>query len=174
MSLLFGAVVCSIGNITRDFPFNWIVFASVSYNLRASHFPIVLKIRTSNFSLAATGIVTETRAPLHRQGRNSLPCSLISTCTSLLRIRVDFVNTSSQTLDLLLRQSWTKSLQGLNHLPFLQNSKKCFVIRSIDKFSCRISTLGISLVDEGQVCDQGRRGPNMGPGQLKYDGFLVL
>ena len=79
MFLLFGAVVCSIGNITRDFPFNWIVFASVSYNLRASHSPIVLKIRTRNFSLAATGIITETRAPLHRQGRNSLPYSLIST-----------------------------------------------------------------------------------------------
>ena len=54
----------SIGNITRDFPFNWIVFASVSYNLRASHSPIVLKIRTRNFSLAATGIITETRVPL--------------------------------------------------------------------------------------------------------------
>ena len=64
MSLLFGAVVRSIGNITRDFPFNWIVFASVSYNLRASHSPIVLKIRTRNFSLAATGIITETCAPL--------------------------------------------------------------------------------------------------------------
>ena len=64
MSLLFGAVVRSIGNITPDFPFNWIVFASVSYNLRASHSPIVLKIRTRNFSLAATGIITETRAPL--------------------------------------------------------------------------------------------------------------
>ena len=59
MSLLFGAVVRSIGNITPDFPFNWIVFASVSYNLRASHSPIVLKIRTRNFSL-----ITETRAPL--------------------------------------------------------------------------------------------------------------
>ena len=79
MSLLFGAVVLSIGNIIRDFPFEWIVFASVSYNLRASHSPIVLKIRTRNFSLAATGIITETRAPLHRQGRNPLPCSLIST-----------------------------------------------------------------------------------------------
>ena len=55
------------------------MFASVSYNLRASHSPIVLKIQTRNFSLAATGIITETRAPFHRQGRNSLPCSLIST-----------------------------------------------------------------------------------------------
>ena len=64
MSLLFQAVVRSIGSITRDFPFNWIVFASVSYNLRASHSPIGLKIRTCNFSLAATGIITETRAPL--------------------------------------------------------------------------------------------------------------
>ena len=45
MSLLFGAVVRSICIITRDFPFNWIVFASMSYNLRASHSPIVLKIR---------------------------------------------------------------------------------------------------------------------------------
>ena len=57
MSLLFGAVVRSIDNITRDFPYNWIVFASVSYNLRASHSPIVLKIRTHNFLLAATGII---------------------------------------------------------------------------------------------------------------------
>ena len=64
MPLLFGAVVRSIGNITRDFPFNWIVFASVSYNLRASHSPIVLKIWTRNFLLAATGIITETHAPL--------------------------------------------------------------------------------------------------------------
>ena len=64
MSLLFGAAVRSIGNITRDFPFNWIVFASVSYNLCASHSPIVLKIRTRNFSLGATDIITETRAPL--------------------------------------------------------------------------------------------------------------
>ena len=69
----------SIGNITRDFLFDWIVFASVNYNLRASHSPIVLKIRTSNFSLAATNIIAETRAPLQRLGRNSLPCSLIST-----------------------------------------------------------------------------------------------
>ena len=76
MSLLFGAVVRSIGNITRDFPFNWIVFASVSYKLRASHSPIILKIRTRNFSLAATGIITETRPLFYRQGRNSLPCSL--------------------------------------------------------------------------------------------------
>ena len=64
MSLLFGAVVRSVGNITRNFPFNWIVFASVSYNLRASHSPIVLKIRTCNFSLASTCIITKTRAPL--------------------------------------------------------------------------------------------------------------
>ena len=63
MSLLFGAVVLSIGNITRNFSFEWIVFASVSYNLRTSHSAIVLKIRTRNFSLAATGIITETRAP---------------------------------------------------------------------------------------------------------------
>ena len=77
ISLLFGAVVRTIGNITCDFPFNWIVFASVSYNLRASLSLIVLKIRTRNFSLAATGIITETRAPpFYRQGRNSLPCSL--------------------------------------------------------------------------------------------------
>ena len=63
MSLLFGAVVRSICSITRDFPFDWIVFASVSYNLSASHSPIALKIRTRNFSLAATGVITETRAP---------------------------------------------------------------------------------------------------------------
>ena len=55
----------SIGNTTRDFPLDWIVFASVSYNLRASHSPIVLRIRTRDFSLDATGIITETRAPLH-------------------------------------------------------------------------------------------------------------
>ena len=79
MSLLFRAVVLSIGNITRDFPFDWIVLVSVSYNLRASHSPIVLKIRTRNFSLAATDIITETRVRLHRQGRNSLPCFLIWT-----------------------------------------------------------------------------------------------
>ena len=87
MFLLLGAVVCFIGNITRDFPFNWIVFASVSYNLRASRSPIVLKIRTRNFSLAATGIITETRAPLHRQGRNSLPCSLSRQYRTLQRTR---------------------------------------------------------------------------------------
>ena len=64
VSLLVGAVVRSIGNIARDFLFFWIVFASVSYNLRASHSYIVLKIRTRKFSLAAKGIITETRAPL--------------------------------------------------------------------------------------------------------------
>ena len=37
---------------------------------------------------------------------------------------------------------WTKSSQDVNHLPFLQNSKKCFVTPSIDKFFCR------SLYDE--------------------------
>ena len=64
MSLLFGAVVRSIGKISRDFSFDWIVFASVSYNLRASHSPIVLKIQFRNFSSATTGIgITETRAP---------------------------------------------------------------------------------------------------------------
>ena len=63
MSLLFGAVVLSIGNIARNFSFEWIVFASVSYNLHASHSAIVLKIRSRNFSLAATGIIIETRAP---------------------------------------------------------------------------------------------------------------
>ena len=65
MSLLFEAVVRSIGNITRDFPFDWIVFAFVSYNLRASHSPTVLKIRTRDFLLAATGIITETRVSLY-------------------------------------------------------------------------------------------------------------
>ena len=53
----------SSGNITRDFPFDWIVFTFVSHNLRASHSPIVLKIRTCNFLLAATGIITKTRPP---------------------------------------------------------------------------------------------------------------
>ena len=67
----------SIGNITRYFPFDWIVFAFVSYNLLASDSPIALKIRTRNFSLAATVIITKTRAPLHRQGRNLLTCALI-------------------------------------------------------------------------------------------------
>ena len=62
-SLLFRADVLSTGNITRDFPFDWIVFASVSYNLRASHSPIVLKIRTRKLSLAVTGIITETPPP---------------------------------------------------------------------------------------------------------------
>ena len=79
MSLLFGGVVRSIGNTTGDFRFGWNVFASVSYNLCVSHSPIVLKIQTRNFSLAATGIITETRPPFHRQGRNSQLCSLIST-----------------------------------------------------------------------------------------------
>ena len=63
MSLLFRAVVLSIVNITRDFPFDWIVFASVSYNDCVSDSPIVLTIPTRNFSLATTGIITETRAP---------------------------------------------------------------------------------------------------------------
>ena len=63
MSLLFGAVVLSIGNVTPDFPFGWIVFASVSYNVRVSHFSIVLKIRTRNLSLASTGLTTKTRPP---------------------------------------------------------------------------------------------------------------
>ena len=54
-----------IGNITRDFSFDWILFASVSYSLLAGHSPIALKIRTRNFSLAATVIITKTRAPLH-------------------------------------------------------------------------------------------------------------
>ena len=82
-SLLFRADVLSTGNITRDFPFDWIVFASVSYNLRASHSPIVLKIRTRKLSLAVTGIITETPPPhLHCQGQNSLPCSLISMYSS--------------------------------------------------------------------------------------------
>ena len=79
MSLLFGAVVASFGNITRGFPFDWVVFAPVNYNQRASHTPTVQKIRTGNFSLTATGIITETRAPFHCQGRDWLPCSLIPT-----------------------------------------------------------------------------------------------
>ena len=42
----------------------------------------------------------------------------------------------------------------VNHLSFLQNSKKCFGIRSIDKFSFRISTRRIILVVEGRECDK--------------------
>ena len=88
--LLFGAV----GNITRDFPFDWIVFASVSYNLRASHSPIVLKIRTRNFSIAATSIITETPPPNYGQCRNSLLCSLISTMLIASKLVVDFLDES--------------------------------------------------------------------------------
>ena len=47
MSLLFGAVVRSIGNVTCDFLFDRTVFASVSYNLCASHSPVVFKDSTS-------------------------------------------------------------------------------------------------------------------------------
>ena len=43
---------------------------------------------------------------------------------------------------------------NVNHLPFLQNSKKCFGTRSIDKFSFRISTRRIILVVEGRECDK--------------------
>ena len=39
-------------------------------------------------------------------------------------------------------------------MPFLQNSQKYIVIRSIDKFSCRISTRKIILVVEGRECDE--------------------
>ena len=42
----------------------------------------------------------------------------------------------------------------VNHLPFLQNSKKCFGTRSIDKFSFRISTGRIILVVEGREYDK--------------------
>ena len=44
--------------------------------------------------------------------------------------------------------------RDVNHLPFLQNSKKCFGTRSIDKFSFRISTRRIILVVEGRECDK--------------------
>ena len=44
--------------------------------------------------------------------------------------------------------------RGVNHLPFLQNSKKCFGTRSIDKFPFRISTRRIILVVEGRECDK--------------------
>ena len=44
--------------------------------------------------------------------------------------------------------------RGVNHLPFLQNSKTGFGTRSIDKFSFRISTRGIILVVEGRECDK--------------------
>ena len=43
---------------------------------------------------------------------------------------------------------------GVNHLPFLQNSKKCFGTRSIDKFCFRISTRRIILVVEGRESDK--------------------
>ena len=36
---------------------------------------------------------------------------------------------------------------------FLQNSRKSFVTRTIDKFSRQISTRGIILVVEGRACD---------------------
>ena len=44
--------------------------------------------------------------------------------------------------------------RDVNRLPFLQNSKKCFGTRSIDKVSFRISTRGIILVVEGRECDK--------------------
>ena len=44
--------------------------------------------------------------------------------------------------------------RDVNHLPFLQNSKKCFVTRSIDKFSCRISTRRIILAVEVRAWDK--------------------
>ena len=44
--------------------------------------------------------------------------------------------------------------RDVNHLPFSQNSKKCFVTRSIDKFSRRISTREIILVVERRACDK--------------------
>ena len=44
--------------------------------------------------------------------------------------------------------------RDVNHLPFLQNSKKCFGTRLIDKFSFRISTQRIILVFEGRKCDK--------------------
>ena len=44
--------------------------------------------------------------------------------------------------------------RDVNHLPFPQNSKKCFGTRSIDKFSFRISKRGIILVVEGRECDK--------------------
>ena len=44
--------------------------------------------------------------------------------------------------------------RDVNHLPFLQNSKKYFGTRSIDKFSFRISTRRIILVVEGRECDK--------------------
>ena len=44
--------------------------------------------------------------------------------------------------------------RDVNHLPFLQNSKKCFGTRLIDKFSFRISTRRIIFVVEGRECDK--------------------
>ena len=44
--------------------------------------------------------------------------------------------------------------RDVNHLPFLQSSKKCFGTRSIDKFSFRILTRRIILVVEGRECDK--------------------
>ena len=69
-------------NITRDFPFDWIVFASVSYNLRASHSPTILKDSYSQLLVSRHKYNHwNARPPLLTtwQGRNSLPCSLIST-----------------------------------------------------------------------------------------------
>ena len=44
--------------------------------------------------------------------------------------------------------------RDVNHLPFLENSKKCFGTWSIDKFSFRISARRIILVVEGRECDK--------------------
>ena len=44
--------------------------------------------------------------------------------------------------------------RNVNHLPFLQNSQKCFGTRAIDKFPFRISTRRIILVVEGRECDK--------------------
>ena len=44
--------------------------------------------------------------------------------------------------------------RGVNHLPLLQNFKKCFGTPSIDKFSFRISMRKIILVVKGRECDK--------------------
>ena len=55
ISLLFVAVVRSIGNRTRDFPFNWIVFASVlqptTYELQPTREPFSHCLKDSNSQL---------------------------------------------------------------------------------------------------------------------------
>ena len=71
--------------------------------------------------------------------------------TYLLRLRKQQYLKRSIYFCVKVRQNHRRDL---NHLPFQQNFKKCFVTRSIDEFSFRISTRGIILVVEGRECDK--------------------